>query len=274
MLSNTSNSVLPDIAGLSVQRSEVNDDASATLNPYHQLFAISEQLVPFLSHQSFTSERTLSARVQDDDTQRNRQLFSDLYKQLRHQHPEAGSRYWAYKCWQLVIWQPVLLSVISVYALKVSLPLSRLKLHCHKDTIAGYQIEVAEHYLGNTQDLISHCASESSRLIEQCFSQLQQVCREQGSRLRKALCQRLLSDQLLEALAQVPRYLPELNEREFNAQVSRWQSSYALSVKDLTLDNNSQLQRSSCCYEYRLTSADYCTNCPKTQARNQQYAQP
>jgi siderophore ferric iron reductase len=224
---------------------------------YQQLFSLSVQLHPYLQHSEFKAADTLALPVNTSAP------LLRLYNNLKHQHPRAGHAYWAHKCWQLAIWQPVLLSLISIYALKVALPLSQLKVHCHELSVFGYKLNISTQFKGNIHDMITYIGNELQCLTQSFYQQLSQHCS-----LRKNFCQRLLSDQLLEGLAKVQQYIPQLSDDALTAQTHTWLSALKLPTRSLQTNSKNEVIRSSCCLEYRLDSQDYCTNCPKQRVNN------
>lgn len=235
-----------------------NGALNASACVYQQLYSISDQLVPYLSPVDIEASQGLHLEAD------NKALFSQLYHDLQQHHPEAGGKYWIYKCWQLAIWQPILLSVISVYGLNVALPLSALKLRYLPTSIAGYQLDSSDYLQGSTHQLIEQSASQSATLINCFYDQLKAVAKENDTPFKKLFCQRLLKDQLLAALAKVPHFLPQLSVDTFNQQVDLWQQHYQLKASELLLNNQGEPIRNSCCLEYQLATCEYCSNCPKT----------
>ena len=224
---------------------------------YQQLFSLSSQVHPYLRYSDFKPIDTLALQENSSEP------LQRLYHNLKQQYPAAGNAYWAHKCWQLAIWQPVLLGLISIYALNTALPLSQLKIHCHKLTIFGYNLTSNTQFKGDIHDMIAYIGGELQRLTQSFYHQLSQHCL-----LRKNFCQRLLSDQLLEGLAKVQQYIPHLSDDDLAAQTATWFSALKLPARSLTFNSSNEVVRTSCCLEYRLDNQDYCTNCPKQRAKN------
>lgn len=224
---------------------------------YQQLFSLSSQVHPYLKHSDFKASNTLALQANSSAP------LQRLYNNLKRQYPTAGNAYWAHKCWQLAIWQPVLLSLISIYALNTALPLSQLKIHCHELTIFGYKLTISAQFKGNIHDMIAYIGNELQCLTQSFYQQLSQHCS-----LRKNFCQRLLSDQLLEGLAKVQQHIPQLSDDDLTTQTQTWLNALKLPTRRLQTNRKNEVIRSSCCLEYRLDNQDYCTNCPKQRANS------
>ncbi|MCJ8338677.1 MAG: (2Fe-2S)-binding protein [Pseudomonadales bacterium] len=221
---------------------------------FDQLTQMSAQLLPALAHRPVAAIERL--RLGDSHSP----ALKKLLQNLELQHPESGKLFYSHKCWQLIIWQPVLLSIISVYGLNRGLAFNKLHLQCHSLSIAGYQLEFNPDDVidGCTEQLISHCARGSATLIWDLYRQLNIECP-----LKQRFCQRLLSDQLLKALAQVPVFLPHLERAVFQQHIQLWMRHYQLPIRALKIDPRGEIVRSSCCLEYLIEHSGYCTNCPK-----------
>ena len=222
---------------------------------YQQLTTISAQVHPYLTHSQFDAADSLALEPN------NRLVFQRLYQNLQDHHREAGKSYWIHKCWQLSIWQPILLSLILVYALNTSVPLSRLKIACRHSSIFGYSLDINKQYRGDKQALIKHITSECLLLTKSLYRQLNEFLP-----LKAKFCQRLLSDQLLAGLAKVQTLIPAIDNDDFAAQTQLWLSGMQLPQTLLQTLSNGEIKRSSCCLEYRIEKTDYCNNCPKQRA--------
>lgn len=219
-----------------------------------KLFSLSTQVHPYLKHCEFESDNSLALESNNS----NSQSLLRLYENLKHRYPEAGKSYWSHKCWQLAIWQPVLLSMICVYALKISLPLSQLRINCHALSIYGYKLEIDRELQGDMLSIITHISRELRLLIESFYQQISQYFP-----LKYRFCQKLLSDQLLESLAKVAELAPQISRTDLAVHTQCWLLGLGLPSRILQIDSNKQVIRSSCCLEYRLDTRDYCKNCPK-----------
>lgn len=232
-----------------------------TIAPQHcnhaELYRLSEQLHPYLKRTEIPSSQSFSFSADVEKPIANHPI-SIVYQNLQHAYPKAGNHYWAHKCWQLAIWQPVLLSFICVYGLKTSVAINQLIVRCYDTTIAGYQLPCNEHYNGTTQALISHISNQCQQLIHNFYLQINQLFP-----LKFRFCQRLLSDQILSAMAKTAQYLPSLSTAEIDTHTDVWLTGFKLKKRPLLLTPTGEAQRSSCCLEYRLDQADYCSNCPK-----------
>ena len=229
---------------------------------YAVLYRLSEQLHPFLKQTHIPSSQGMCFSV-DTTKPAPHHPISIVYQNLQQIYPTAGKKYWVYKCWQLAIWQPILLSFICVYALKASVPMRQLIVLCKGITIAGYQLPCLELYSGTTEALITHISDQCHQLISNFYQQINHLFP-----LKLRFCQRLLSDQLLSAMAKTTQYLPLLKTTDIDAHTAMWLAGFKLKNRSLLLTATGEIQRSSCCLEYQLDQADYCSNCPKEKVKN------
>lgn len=221
-----------------------------------KLYALSSQLIPFLEHSEFSADDSLQRSPE------NSPAIISLYNHLAKHHPLAGKSYWAHKCWQLCIWQPVFLSIICVYALQISLPISQLKIARRHASIYGYQLAVSSQYQGTTEQLIRHISSECRLIIDSFYQQISSIYP-----LKRRLSKQLLSDQLLAGLARVPSFLEYISEDLMQQQSQWWLRGLALEPRPINKNSQGEIIRISCCLEYRTQTSGYCNNCPKESAR-------
>lgn len=217
-----------------------------------QLYTLSSQLVPFLDHGEISPVDSLQR------TPKNTPAIIKLYTHLAKHHPKAGKSYWAHKCWQLCIWQPLFLSIICVYALQTSVPISQLKIARRHASIYGYQLNVSTQFKGTTEQLIRHISAECQLILFSFFQQINSIYP-----LKRRLSDQLLSDQLLDGLARVPAFLTHMSDDLMQQQSQWWLQGLALEQRPLLRNNKGDIIRISCCLEYRTQTSGYCKNCPK-----------
>lgn len=180
-------------------------------------------------------------------------------------HPEAGRPYWASRCWGILIWQPVYLSVIGVHAARASLSLTRVA----QPVSRGWTREVRlpdhapEQCAGPA--LIAHAASEITACSRQMRDDLMSVIR-----LNPAMVNGTLADVVLAALLAARKARPDWSDAHVQRLGERWLAALALDGHGgyfaFERPDGScalALDRKTCCYHYRRSDGDLCSTCPR-----------
>lgn len=220
---------------------------------YQQLFNITEQLNPALrGHPGEPCNFVIRRRHTPVGT------LQELYDFWQQHYPEAGRSYWAVRSWELLIWQPVIIAITTVYGLQAIPPLRQLSQNLHQGIVAGYSLPAGCWFRGSLPQLIVRAGSELQSLTSALLEQLQQICT-----LRPKLAKALMSDQLVIALARVPSVSGQISDADIRAQLPLWLEATGLEPRNLQLDQNQQVVRLSCCMQYRRHDGELCDNCPR-----------
>ncbi|WP_067516635.1 siderophore ferric iron reductase [Endozoicomonas ascidiicola] len=236
------------------QLQETSEGACRTSEVYSRLFAAGSALSPLLY-----GSKGNPADEQISYTTKDVQTVKGLYDRLKNSFPEAGRGYWAVRSWDLLIWQPVMLSIIAVYSMEAIPPLRLLGQSSHNGMVAGYTLPEGTCFTGETELLIQKAGHELADLSALLLSQLQQVCS-----FKPVLAQRLLSDQLLASLIRIPfLYGKGITLPILESHAPLWLQSTGLTSRPLQLTDSFELKRTGCCLHYLRQDADVCSNYPK-----------
>ena len=203
------------------------------------------------------SEQTVIIQGSD-----NRQQLRALYQYWRQQHPEATHAYWWVRCWNMLIWQPVYLSVIGVHSAGIAVSLARFSQQYHQGVVAGFTLAPQCGQLIPTSSAIRRSAAELSAFCQQMLAELAQVIP-----LRPVLAQRLLADSLLSALLLCYQQASLMTQ----PQLLHWRQLWldALGIDNAApfyidaLTRQPAFKRRACCMHYLRADGDCCDNCPK-----------
>ncbi|WP_434339787.1 siderophore ferric iron reductase [Motilimonas cestriensis] len=243
--------------------------ASDSHDPAHAaLIALAEQIAPLMQGSCGGEQPLLRAVSATDEKKQDTSgaLLSQLYGYWQQQHPEAGPLYWLTRSWTMLSWQPIYLSLLSVYGIQAVPELRALSqtLHLEQGLVAGFSIANTPVYRGEQAMLIRNAANE----LWQLLSQLQQQF-DQQIRLRPGLIKSLLADDLVASALRMQHLRDDLSHSELMDQIACWQHELKLPATPPTaffVDQATQMlafTRKSCCMHYRRNDGDYCANCPK-----------
>lgn len=195
----------------------------------------------------------------------NRAALDALLAYWSRTCPEAGRAYWASRCWGILIWQPVYLSVIGVHAAQRSLSLAALA----QPIAEGWtrEVRLPDHApaTGDAETLIAHAAREIAACCAQIHDDLAPVIR-----VNPASARGTQADVVLAALLAARRMRPEWSDAQVQALGRQWLA--ALDLKDcggyfaFERSDGSEalaLERRTCCYHYRRRDGEMCSTCPR-----------
>jgi siderophore ferric iron reductase len=180
-------------------------------------------------------------------------------------YPEAGRAYGAARCWGILIWQPVYLSVIGVHAAGASLSLE----HIAQPVENGWTLEVRmpghEPVQGDMAQLIAHAACEIAACCARIHDELAPVIR-----LNPASVKGTLADVALAALLAARHAHPEWNDAQTQALGQRWLDALGIATHGgyFAFERTDgscalALERQTCCYHYRRRDGEMCSTCPR-----------
>jgi len=203
------------------------------------------------------------ARAGDICRSRSASQLAQLYDYWRQTHPEAGRGYWAVRSWEMLIWQPVIISVSGCYGLSSAFAISNIGQGYSDGLVAGYRLPRSCAFQGAIPQVVARAGAELAQLAGALLEQLQQICR-----LRPKLAYALLSDQLASNLAQVPRVSPAISMALMERQLPLWLKAMNLPQRPLVTGEHFTIERISCCLHYRRDDGQLCDNCPKHLSRH------
>jgi siderophore ferric iron reductase len=220
----------------------------------HELLRFAAELVP-----------GLNGVVREARTADETPAFEALLAHWSNACREAGPAYWSSRCWGIVLWQPVYLSVIGVHAARASLSLA----HVAQPIDGGWTREVhlrnRAPAQGDEAILIGHAASEISAFCTRMREALTPVIR-----LNPAMMNGTLADIVLAALLAARRSRPEWTDAHVQTLGCTWLA--ALDIADhggyFVFERSDgscalALDRRTCCYHYRRRDGAMCSTCPR-----------
>jgi siderophore ferric iron reductase len=205
------------------------------------------------------------ARDSSDEGGGNRTALDALLAHWSNAYPEAGRAYWSSRCWGILIWQPVYLSVIGVHAAHRALSLA----HLAQPIADGWtrEVRLPDHapVTGSTSALITLAAREISVCCAQMADELTPVIR-----LNPAAARATLADVVLAALLAMSKARPDWDHAHIEARGRQWLA--ALDIRGcggyfaFERSDGSRalaLERQTCCYHYRRRDGEMCSTCPR-----------
>ncbi len=227
---------------------------------HRKIFKYSKQVTPYLKG-SYGALHSRSIAVTNDESHKE---IKRVYDGIAQAHPEAGKAYWLTRSWDLVCWQPIYVSFISIYGL-YSLPdIKNIAQFRIKAFVMGYRFFNDAHKHGTPEELIPYAGEAILSLTEFYRSQF-----SVWLRIRPGFTHHLLADLLLSSLIKLQQHEPSLTNEYIIDQARRWLEACRLQEKHLsclTVDARSgmlKLVRISCCLVYKCNTSKYCDDCPR-----------
>ncbi|WP_043287938.1 siderophore ferric iron reductase [Paraburkholderia oxyphila] len=195
----------------------------------------------------------------------NRAALDALSAYWSRAWPEAGRAYWASRCWGILIWQPVYLSVIGVHAAQRVLSLAALAQPVSEGWTREVRLPDHAPTPGDTEELIAHAAREIAACCAQIYADLTPVIR-----VNPAAARGTQADVVLAALLAARKMRPEWSDAQVDALGRRWLAAldiegcggyFAFARTDGS--HSLALERKTCCYHYRRRDGEMCSTCPR-----------
>lgn len=211
------------------------------------------------------AQAIVHARPAPGGGESNRAALEAMLGYWSRTYPEAGRPYWSLRCWGILIWQPVYLSVIGVHASSVSLSLMDIAQPIADGWTREVHIRDHEPAQGDTHALIAHAAREIVSCCEQMHDELMPVIR-----LNPASARGTQADVVLAALLAARRARPEWSDALVEGHGRQWLAALGLEGHSgyfpfSRTDGSSALalERRTCCYHYRRRDGELCSTCPR-----------
>ena len=227
-----------------------------------QLLQASQQLHP-----------SLSETIEGDEL--NHESVARLISQLQEDFPKAGKAYWGNRCWALMYWQAIYMSVIAVHSTPRIFYLTSFEVKVRESSIYGFSplsenmLPLLTHYSVpqriniQTEQLISHLEKSLSLLT-------------QHTRINLTNAWRLTLDCVFIVLQK----LTGINDNDKCLFSQHWHHAFSqtpyfrkhsLGYFDVNpsklfisaQSNNIVFKRTSCCMHYLHDRNDICSTCPK-----------
>ncbi|CAG9295378.1 siderophore ferric iron reductase [Celerinatantimonas diazotrophica] len=224
------------------------------------LFAMAKRYHPAL--QGDTSLPLSDALLLGQD---NTQGIRTLYQHWQRQSPEAGNRYWAARCWSLLIWQPIYLSIVAVHGCQIKIPLEQIVQHLKQGVVAGYTLTPDQLQHAPEQLCLSIAANQLKQMHQTFFNQCQSIFN-----LRPNFASRLAADIVLSGLIQLTTIEPSITNKQIQELAIQWLAELGWSNEShlmlIFLNDDTPhlaLNRKSCCFNYCRADGELCSTCPK-----------
>lgn len=225
-----------------------------------RFFALTSRVSPALVNTPLRQDDAVIQMGRD-----NLQTLTSLYRWLQTHHPEAGMPYWSVRCWTLLIWQPVILTVVGVHGAGVLPPLPSLRQKALPGMVAGFQLPATGWISGRDQELVRRAGPALRELCDVLLEELRQL-----TLIKPLSALRLVADSLLSAISGLRDARPDLNRTDLLALADEWLRATGLqgqsALQTLPLPGGGEslaLDRKACCMHYRREDGALCASCPK-----------
>ncbi|MFT7185939.1 MAG: siderophore ferric iron reductase [Pseudohongiellaceae bacterium] len=230
-----------------------------------QLFDLATQTNPALKGEPGFGSPLMIRPGQD-----NHKQIAGVYQDLQALHPKAGVAYFRARTWVLLCWQPIYLSLISIYGLKV-LPKGLMYLAQKRlpGLVCGFNLPAMGFIQAEQMNLIEEACRQIRALIDEIQRQFIEV-----SDARKGVLDRLFIDVFLETLLTVYSLFESSKLVDIRHEADQWllgfgfEQNASRAISSNCLEGHAHvkcfyLNRISCCMHYRRDDGDLCVNCPK-----------
>lgn len=190
--------------------------------------------------------------------------IAKIYDYLQNTFPQAGKIYWSTVTWETLIWQPIYLSVLSVHFLAKAVCLENFALRIGTDSIKGYVLGKYPIFEAKEEELISFSGEQINSLCNMIYNSLVKV-----SPFSFKIAQKLQSDRIAFALSFYNKRSYLLKQQEMDIYINKWLSasslptktSYTFKLNGRNPYKNFEINRQSCCQDFRVNGGEYCDNC-------------
>lgn len=227
---------------------------------YRLIFTHSKQISPYLkgSFGDLPDNCISTGNLSSSAT------IKGIYEELEKSNPEAGGSYWLTRTWDLLCWQPIYLSFLSIYGLKSLPDFAHFGQFKRSNFVAGYRFASETHWHGEPEVLIPLAAEQLSELFEQYRVQI-----NDWTRIRPGFTNHLLADLILSCLIRLQTLRPELESDYIEQQAVLWLNAFKLPQKHLMslrregASGKLRHARISCCLVYKCKKGNLCGDCPR-----------
>ncbi|MDR8526108.1 siderophore ferric iron reductase [Shewanella fidelis] len=224
-----------------------------------QIYQACLQISPYLKGEQFVAPADSIA-----SSQSNSNIIKLLHSNIAQQSPEAGKAYWLTRSWDLLIWQPLYIAMVSIYQLRTLPDLTSLIQRHQHGLVAGFYLTNLDCLEGDDEALIAAAGKQLTALFEHYRREL-----DLWVRCRPRFVEHLIADAILAKLELLQQAHPESSNAEILRHAKLWLYAFNLPTKHLqsltlsSVDNKLILQRTSCCAVYKTTNGVKCDNCPR-----------
>ncbi|MDR9829004.1 siderophore ferric iron reductase [Vibrio sp. FNV 38] len=229
-------------------------------NHFHSsLFTYSMQISPYLAGEVI-NPLTYSIR---NDAQCAEAIHT-LYERIALNHPEGGAAYWMTRTWESLIWQPIYISFMSVYAFQTLPDIKSMAQQIQGSFVAGYQFPDTTHQHGSVQELVSKACAQLRELFDHYLQAM-----NQNIRIRPGYASHLTADLVMNSIAKMQAMQPEFSHSNLLDEAQLWTKALTLPKKHIEGftaqpdGSGTKYTRTSCCLFYRCESGSLCVDCPR-----------
>ena len=98
--------------------------------------------------------------------QGNQERIAALHDYWQHAHPEAGRHYWSTRCWTLLIWQPIYLSLLAAHLERRVPCLKRMGQSIQQGFVGGFNLPPDCALCTGDRKLVENAAERLMNLLE------------------------------------------------------------------------------------------------------------
>ncbi|MBP0048761.1 siderophore ferric iron reductase [Marinobacterium sp. AK62] len=186
-----------------------------------------------------------------------------LVSALAKHHPEAGRHYWSVRAWNLLMWQPVLVTLLATEVMSRPVDLLQLGQKCQDTVVAG--MVLGDEILPSGVLSRSEMGAYLREVSEVTLTDLGRVIR-----INSALARRLLADRVLSTLLRIRPLLAEASNTRAHSLAEHWLRAAGLksasALMEFELPDRSPalaLDRKGCCQHFRRQDGGLCKTCPR-----------
>lgn len=186
-----------------------------------------------------------------------------LVAALATHHPEAGRHYWSVRAWNLLMWQPVLVTLLATEVMSRPVDLLQLGQKCQGTVVAG--MVLGDEVLPSGVLSRSEVAAHLREVSEVALKDLGRVIR-----INSALARRLLADRMLSTLLRIRPLLADSSHARACSLAEHWLRAAGLkgasALMEFELQDRSSalaLERKGCCQHFRRQDGCLCKTCPR-----------
>ncbi len=232
-------------------------------------------------------------------TEANHKLIGQLYQAIQQSEPDAGRFYWSAQCWNMLCWQPVILSMVSASQFRLITDVNQMGQRVQGAGVAGLSIPHSAFAIAPDSGtehsdevhkglaLIRASGSKLKALLENLLAQT-----TEHFPLNQNLARRLFADRMLSTLLLLQRLnnqgvFNEASNQHTEALAQQWleatelKGASGLMRIDFTFNTASNtandtdkgthnqanerlaLNRKGCCQHFRKSDGKVCASCPK-----------
>jgi len=195
----------------------------------------------------------------------NGALIAQLRDCWQRRYPEAGPHYLALRCWGLLIWQPVYLSVFAAHRSPIVPDLSSMNQPVPPDGfVIGYTLDPHEPLRGSLLERMQAAAAQLRNICATFYRELTQVLR-----VSPRAAESMQADCVLYALLAARQGDCAAANAWAQEQAAYWLGLLGIDGRSgyLTYERASlpviAVDRQVCCHYFRRRDGDYCSTCPK-----------